>query len=676
MVNPVPDAGARSETNGVPTGTDHVASPQPSGQVAAANSAPDSFLDRVNRFEDTGDRADLDNAIQVGCHEVDSAGAKSTTRARRAGLLANLLFRRFELAECLPDLDAAIEVARRGVVLAPDASEDACLLLSLLGLLLGERFERTEDHADLSAAVEATRKAVADTPKGSSHYLKFLSDLGDILLRRYEEAEDGADVDSAIDAWREVVTLTARQDQPSFGFALGRLAESLLARFELTASETDVRAAVKAAQDSVESLGNRSPEAAGCLSRLGAALRAHFTVSGNPADLNSAVNAGRRAVELTAPGDPSLYGRLSHVARSLVHRFEFAGDRADLRAAIAILRPRASSEDADRELQRRCANLLELLDIPVPDVNLRYLKAAAAETRRLRRKWYASIPVRIPTSSGRARLAYDHWHAFTYGSTRGPLNARHEVAVRHREGIAIASVWACQGSPFILYLRNFDSSDTTETGLRRASHAVLYRNATVVPGRLAARSADDIQGKFLDSRFRVLEASNSHGELDLDRPGYHLYLDQQSWREHISALIDLAEVIVVNAIHVSEGVTAELKMIHDANRVSDTIVIIPSKSGVGDYLDGLYLAESVAKVWANAPYSRWRHKHRALPGLDPQSGPLEFFTANHPLLQGRFLQIVEYGRGPEADETLTLISSLVQARLRPDGQGSVFSFRR
>lgn len=661
-----PRTGAGCEPDGDSADADNAAV-SGAGDLAEA-AAPHSrgFLDMADSFEHSGNPADLDLAIIAGWRELGSVTTDSATRARRAGRLAILLFRRFELTGRLPDLDAAVDAARRGVALAPDASEEAGVLASLLGQLLAERVDQTGDYADLTAAVDAARKAVADTPKDRPGYPGFVSNLGDVLLRRYENAGERTDVDSAVDARHTVVALTARQDQPSFGFALGKLAEALHARFELTRNEADVRAAVEAAQDSVRSLGERSPEAAGCWSCLGATLRARFTVSRNPADLNQAVNAGCQAVELTAAGDPSLNGRLSHLAKSLLARFEFTGDRAGLLAAIDILRARSSSEDLDRQFRQRCTEVLAALDIPVPAVDLKYLKAKASETRRVRRQWFASLPVRLLTSSGRAALAYDRVYAFMQSSTREPSNARREVAAVHRQGIGMACVWACQDTPFVLYLRNFDSSDGTSTD-PEIGHAVLYRHAVLIPGRsLSSRSSDDIQSKLLDSGFRMLEVANSHGELDLGRPGYRVYLERQTWREHVAALMALAEVIIMNAIHVSEGVAAELEMIRGADRVSDTIVIIPSRSAMGEYLEGQRLAETAAKVLGNKPNTRRRHRHQKQPSLESRVGRAEFFTANHPLLQGPYLKIVEYGRGLGADENLELIASLVQSRVRRD----------
>src|SRR5207247_131779 len=107
------------------------------------------------------------------------------------------------------DLDAAIDAGRQAVAATPADHPARAMHLSNLGLGLQVRFKRAGDRADLDAAIDAGRQAVTATPADHPARAMYLSDLGAALRVRFERAGDRADLDAAVDAGRQAVAVEA-----------------------------------------------------------------------------------------------------------------------------------------------------------------------------------------------------------------------------------------------------------------------------------------------------------------------------------------------------------------------------------------------------------------------------------------------------------------------------------
>ena len=217
------------------------------------------------RFERTGERADLDEAVTVGRHAVaatppttptapdgcptsaspcgsgSSAPAARPTWTRRsppAGTrwppprrpprprqcLSNLgvaLRTRFERTGDQADLDEAVTAGRHAVAATPPDHPDRAGRLSNLGVALRARFERTGGQADLDEAIAVGRDAVAATPPDHPDRARYLSNLGAALRIRFERTGDQADLDEAIAAGRDAAAVEEASPRLRAGAARG-----------------------------------------------------------------------------------------------------------------------------------------------------------------------------------------------------------------------------------------------------------------------------------------------------------------------------------------------------------------------------------------------------------------------------------------------------------------------
>jgi hypothetical protein len=76
------------------------------------------------------------------------------------------LFIRFEQTGDRADLDAAIDASRQAVAATPAGHPNRAAMLAARGYALSRRFDRTGDRVDLDAAIDAGQQAVAATPAG------------------------------------------------------------------------------------------------------------------------------------------------------------------------------------------------------------------------------------------------------------------------------------------------------------------------------------------------------------------------------------------------------------------------------------------------------------------------------------------------------------------------------
>lgn len=197
------------------------------------------------RFDSTGARDDLNEAITVGMEAVVTAQSDDPDRA---GYLSNLcasLRVRFERFGTLGDLDNAITVGRKAVRDALPVDPDRAGFLSNLGLALEARFKAGGAQSDLEEAITILRQAVKAIPAEHPDRVMYLSNLGTVLSLRFKSAGDLAIVDESIAVIREAVHATAA-DHPDRAAYQSNLGGALRARFERSKAQTDLDAAITA----------------------------------------------------------------------------------------------------------------------------------------------------------------------------------------------------------------------------------------------------------------------------------------------------------------------------------------------------------------------------------------------------------------------------------------------
>jgi hypothetical protein len=296
------------------------------------------------RFRWTGNRDDLNAAIDAGQLAVTASNGQADYAGHLSNLSSTLLVRFMETGE-QADLDTAIDDRRRAAAQTPTGHPHYAAMMSGLGFALTKRFERTGSRADLDAAIDAGQQAVDATPVGAPSYMGSLTMLGAALQRRFEQTRDRADLDTAIDIGQQAVdaTPTGHPDRPAMLSALGG---ALQRRFEQTGDQADLDTAIDTDREAVTASPADSPGRTGYLSNLGLALRIRYERSGHSTDLDAAIDACQQAVDTTPAGHPDRPAMLSALGLARQARFELNEDRADLDAAVSTDREAVKASPA------------------------------------------------------------------------------------------------------------------------------------------------------------------------------------------------------------------------------------------------------------------------------------------------------------------------------------------
>jgi tetratricopeptide (TPR) repeat protein len=188
-----------------------LAPPGPDGDGVRLVVQADLSVGLRMRYEETRDRADLDEAIELA-RAVAAAPSRAPVPGRAAGAHATDRFRvgvglqlRYRHQGREEDLDEAIEECRAAVRIAPPGDPDRAGYLSSLGLALQLRYGARHRPADLDEAVEAGHAALATTPPGSAVYSARLSNVALAHRIRAELTGDRPDLDTAVRLGRESV---------------------------------------------------------------------------------------------------------------------------------------------------------------------------------------------------------------------------------------------------------------------------------------------------------------------------------------------------------------------------------------------------------------------------------------------------------------------------------------
>ncbi|MGI5375200.1 CHAT domain-containing protein [Streptomyces sp. CA-251387] len=167
-----------------------------------------------NRFEHTGEPADLDAAIEIGRQAVDTFPADDPDAATAVFNLGAAHHIRYVHRRAPEDLQAAMAHLRRAVDLAPVGHPSHVMAWSSLGLALRSRFEGTGDLADLDAAVEAGQRALDHLPADDPGRSACQANLdGTLLVRlRHTGVDATEELAERIHAWASGAVQFATED--------------------------------------------------------------------------------------------------------------------------------------------------------------------------------------------------------------------------------------------------------------------------------------------------------------------------------------------------------------------------------------------------------------------------------------------------------------------------------
>ncbi|WP_436532516.1 CHAT domain-containing protein [Actinoplanes sp. HUAS TT8] len=141
--------------------------------------------------------------------------------------LGRLLRDRFALTGDRDDIDRAVDTAREVLDEAAGDDRHRAGYLSDLGIVLMDRHVALGGESDLSDAVVAARSAVSALPPDHRERPDYLSDLAQMLAGRHHRTGDRRDLEEALSAARDAVT-AAPVDHPeaaTYAADLERLAE-------------------------------------------------------------------------------------------------------------------------------------------------------------------------------------------------------------------------------------------------------------------------------------------------------------------------------------------------------------------------------------------------------------------------------------------------------------------
>ncbi|OLF09810.1 hypothetical protein BLA60_18750 [Actinophytocola xinjiangensis] len=284
---------------------------------------------RARLFEETGDLADLDAAVDAGRRglgEGDQVGAMVA--------LAATLQVRADRMPALDDLDEAIGLLRRVENITSAGHPARANALSELGGAYSARFQITSDLADLDAGIDATRQVVGrDDPER----VVDVTNLAGAYQLRFGRTEDLADLRTAVEWGQEALRITPEDHASRAGaeFHLGRAMQS---RYERTGEPADLDEAVRLF-DSAEARSRTEPVShAKMLSNLGAALRHRYERRDEPADGDRAIDLSRRAVEVVPAAHPDRAIYLANLTTALFTRATRTGAPQDIEAAVGAAR--------------------------------------------------------------------------------------------------------------------------------------------------------------------------------------------------------------------------------------------------------------------------------------------------------------------------------------------------
>ena len=290
----------------------------------------------LSRFENTSILDLLNEAIIVFRHGLALCPKDGSQYTCMSGL-TRALWHRFERTGSKVDLDEAISMGRGTLSLRPTPHQDRFLSLIILGLGLWGRFRRTGSMADLEEAILMHRESLSLCPAPHPYRSASLTNLGLGLVERYEMTGSMTDLEEAILIHRESLSLcpTSHLDR---SFSLNNLATALSHRSRQTDLMADLQEAILLHRESLSLRPVSHPYRSDSLYNLASVLQEHFRKTGSMTDLEQAILLYRESLPFRPTSHPDRFESLNCLACALWDRFGKTGSMTDLDEAISMLR--------------------------------------------------------------------------------------------------------------------------------------------------------------------------------------------------------------------------------------------------------------------------------------------------------------------------------------------------
>lgn len=319
------------------------------------------------RYDLTGDRADLDQAVEHGLRSIDIADGEPGTGGI-GGLhldalshLSERLWDSYHTFGTLDDLDAAISLIARSLSVLGAQHQHSARQLVSFGTALYVRFDRRGDLADLDQVIDIAREALRyDAAETDPVRIGALELLGAASRSRYERAGDGRDLDEAIAALGQLVSALPEGHEARLR-PLIHLSIALRLRQPRTMDSADLVAALTAAREAAAMLPADDPRRPVTLVNLTHVLRDLFSRSGDQHLLSEAAAAAEEAVLRSPEDGPERAAVLANLAQALGARGHAQGTTADLTRAISLARHALDLVPSDSLSRSSYLDLLETL---------------------------------------------------------------------------------------------------------------------------------------------------------------------------------------------------------------------------------------------------------------------------------------------------------------------------
>ncbi|MCX5116075.1 CHAT domain-containing protein [Micromonospora sp. NBC_00362] len=340
------------------------------------------------RFEQSGERADLEEAIAVLRRAVSQAEDRATPRPSsdlRRVQLASALLLRSEVEGSRDDIEEAVTLLRDAVTGLPAEGSDRVIAMLSYAWALHGRFRYSSDVGDLDLAAAVSRRAIASTPTDHpGSRVELLTALAEILTERYRYTGNGNDLMQAVQVSREVTETLPADDPARIGHLIS-LASRLHTQYEHDADPATLAAAITTATE-VTALAppGAADHAAGQATLARILLTASEPELGGDIDL--AVDAALRAVNATTVEDVNRPQWLAVLAEALVGRALTRSSADDLQLAAEALISALHLDPGNASLRADWANLFDLgmagsPDPETPKYAMRYWHDAALAPR-------------------------------------------------------------------------------------------------------------------------------------------------------------------------------------------------------------------------------------------------------------------------------------------------------
>ncbi|MEV7046161.1 CHAT domain-containing protein [Amycolatopsis sp. NPDC051061] len=287
----------------------------------------------VRRFAETGDRDDLEHAIEAAEASVGSAPTIGPVRVAGLMCCAEARHTRWKLTDRTEDLAAAVDLRKIALRVKPEKQQLSDLYTGLC-VALRDRFERFDTPSDLDEAVQAGVQAVRTRDRRPAPRALSLATLSAAYRTRFESTRQRKDLLRAVGAARAAVDVAEAGD-PQLLRHLGTLTLALLSEFKFRRRYDRAAEAIRAGQAAValaRPVGH--PLLPALLANVANVLRERYEWAGDLADLDRAIALLRESVDTTEPGHPGRFRRRAGLGAALLRRFESTGSHADVDQAV------------------------------------------------------------------------------------------------------------------------------------------------------------------------------------------------------------------------------------------------------------------------------------------------------------------------------------------------------